>query len=119
MFKALTTWFCENKRDLPWRHTKDPYRIWVSEIMLQQTRVDTVIAYYHRFMEQFPTVYDLAEAPEQEVLKIWQGLGYYTRARCLHRGAKEVTKQFNGVFPSTFAEALKIPGIGGMCRSDP
>ncbi len=108
----LIQWFEKNKRDLPWRKTKEPYKIWVSEIMLQQTRVDTVIAYYNRFMERFPTVQDLAIAEEQEVLRYWQGLGYYSRARNLYKGAKMVCEQFNGEFPSDIEQVKKIPGIG-------
>ena len=108
----LLHWFDKNKRDLPWRKTKDPYKIWVSEIMLQQTRVDTVIAYYNRFIERFPTVQELAVADEQEVLRHWQGLGYYSRARNLHKGAKMVWEQFGGEFPDEMDKVKKIPGIG-------
>ena len=108
----LLHWFDKNKRDLPWRKTKDPYKIWVSEIMLQQTRVDTVIAYYNRFIESFPTVEDLAAADEQDVLKHWQGLGYYSRARNLHKGAQMVREQFGGEFPKEPDKVKKIPGIG-------
>lgn len=108
----LLQWFEKNKRDLPWRKTKDPYRIWVSEIMLQQTRVDTVIEYYNRFLGRFPTIRDLAEAEEQEVLKYWQGLGYYSRARNLHKGAKMIMEQYGGVFPNKLEKVKKIPGIG-------
>src|SRR5690625_4756986 len=86
----LIDWYKKHKRDLPWRKTMDPYKIWVSEIMLQQTKVDTVIPYYERFLKKFPTIYDLAAADEQDVLKIWEGLGYYSRARNLYAAAKEV-----------------------------
>ncbi|MGE4284809.1 MAG: A/G-specific adenine glycosylase [Clostridia bacterium] len=110
--KNLLAWFDKNKRDLPWRTTKDPYRIWVSEIMLQQTRVETVIEYYQRFIERFPHIKNLADAEEQEVLKLWQGLGYYSRARNLHKGAKMIQDQYQGVFPSTMEEIRKVPGIG-------
>lgn len=103
-------WYRENARDLPWRETKDPYRIWLSEIMLQQTRVETVKDYYRRFLERFPRVEDLAMAPEEAVMKAWEGLGYYSRARNLHACAKEVTKR--GAFPTTRRELLKLPGIG-------
>lgn len=112
LFDPLIPWFRENKRDLPWRRTKDPYAIWVSEIMLQQTRVDTVIGYYERFLERFPTMKALAEADEQEVLMLWQGLGYYSRARNLQKGVKKVLSDFSGEFPKTLKEAKSIPGIG-------
>src|SRR5690554_5038169 len=90
--RDLLHWYEENKRDLPWRKTQDPYRVWVSEVMLQQTKVDTVIPYYHRFLESFPTLKDLAEAREEEVMKAWEGLGYYSRARHLHQAVKEVVE---------------------------
>ena len=109
---VLLPWYEKNARDLPWRHTKEPYRVWVSEIMLQQTRVEAVIGYYERFMEAFPTVQALAEADEARVLKLWEGLGYYSRARNLQKTAKLLTKTQNGAFSDT-AEALeKLPGIG-------
>lgn len=109
---VLLPWYEKNARDLPWRHTKEPYRVWVSEIMLQQTRVEAVIGYYERFMEAFPTVQALAEADEARVLKLWEGLGYYSRARNLQKTAKLLTETQNGTFPDT-AEALeKLPGIG-------
>lgn len=110
--RALCAWFAKNQRDLPWRHTRDPYHIWVSEIMLQQTRVDTVIAYYHRFLTQFPTVEALAAAPLEAVLKAWEGLGYYSRARNLHRGAVFVRDQYGGRLPADFAALARIPGVG-------
>jgi A/G-specific adenine glycosylase len=110
--RKLITWYEENKRSLPWRDTKDPYKIWLSEVILQQTRVAQGLQYYHRFVEQYPTVQSLASAKEQDVLRLWQGLGYYTRARNLHKGAKKVVDEYNGVFPSTFIELQKIPGIG-------
>src|SRR5690625_63440 len=93
----ILTWYDENKRDLPWRQTKDPYPIWVSEIMLQQTQVDTVIPYFERFMTTFPTIYDLAKAEERMVLKEWEGLGYYSRARHLHHAAREVVATYQGI----------------------
>src|SRR5690625_7175071 len=96
----LLNWYNINKRDLPWRQTNDPYKIWVSEVMLQQTQVKTVIPYYERFMEKFPTVYDLAAADEQLVLKEWEGLGYYSRARHLHTAAKEVATTYDGKLPN-------------------
>jgi A/G-specific adenine glycosylase len=110
--KKVVRWFEKNKRDLPWRETKDPYRIWLSEIILQQTRVNQGLPYYLKFAETFPTVFDLAAAPEQKVLRLWQGLGYYTRARNLHTCAKEVVARYNGNFPKTFEELKTLPGIG-------
>lgn len=110
--KKVVRWFEKNKRDLPWRETKDPYRIWLSEIILQQTRVSQGLPYYLKFIEAFPTVFDLAAAPEQKVLRLWQGLGYYTRARNLHKCAKEVVARLDGKFPKTFAELKSLPGIG-------
>lgn len=108
----LINWYEENKRDLPWRKTKNPYRIWLSEIILQQTRVAQGLPYYERFIEQFPTIHDLASASETEVLRLWQGLGYYSRARNLHACAKMVVNDFAGEFPSGFNELLKLKGIG-------
>lgn len=106
--ERLLGWYRRDKRDLPWRRTRDPYAIWVSEVMLQQTRVETVIPYYARFLERFPTVRRLAEAPEGDVLAMWSGLGYYRRARLLHRGAKAV----GDALPETRALLLDVPGIG-------
>lgn len=108
----LLTWYRREKRDLPWRNTKDPYRIWVSEIMLQQTRVDTVIPYWHRFLKAFPTVHDLANADRRQVLKLWEGLGYYSRGRNLHDAAKVVSNTFNGSLPDTYDEISGLKGIG-------
>ncbi|MDE5420751.1 A/G-specific adenine glycosylase [Ancylomarina sp. DW003] len=108
----IINWYEFNKRDLPWRNTSDPYKIWISEIMLQQTQVVTVIDYYHRFLNSFPTINALASADEQEVLNLWQGLGYYSRARNLHQAAKSIEDNYNGVFPTTFDEILKLKGIG-------
>ena len=108
----LLRWFDENARALPWRGERSPYRIWLSEIMLQQTRTETVAAYYSRFLEHFPTVFALAEANEQEVLKLWEGLGYYSRARNLHATARIVAAEMEGRFPTSAAELLKLPGIG-------
>lgn len=110
--KKVVRWFEKNKRDLPWRETKDPYRIWLSEIILQQTRVNQGLPYYLKFVEAFPSVFNLAAAPEQKVLRLWQGLGYYTRARNLHKCAKEVVAKYNGKFPKTFDELKTLPGIG-------
>ena len=108
----IIAWYHENHRTLPWRETKDPYRIWLSEVILQQTRVSQGLPYYLKFTEAFPTVRDLARAPEDTVLRLWQGLGYYSRARNLHRCAKVVIEQYDGTFPSTFDELLELPGIG-------
>ena len=110
--KKVVRWFEKNKRDLPWRETKDPYCIWLSEIILQQTRVNQGLPYYLKFAEAFPAVFDLAAASEQKVLRLWQGLGYYTRARNLHKCAKEVVARYNGKFPATFLELKTLPGIG-------
>lgn len=108
----LLDWYEINKRDLPWRRHRDPYYIWVSEIMLQQTRVDTVIPYFHRFIERFPTIQSLADAPEDDVLKCWEGLGYYSRARNLQAAARQVTEQYGGVMPSGKEEVSGLKGIG-------
>lgn len=110
--QELLGWFHIHKRTLPWRQNRDPYRVWVSEIMLQQTRVDTVIPYYERFMERFPSVTALAEAPEPEVLKCWEGLGYYSRARNLQAGAREVVDKYNGVIPDDADAVAGLKGIG-------
>lgn len=113
----LLSWYDRNKRDLPWRGCGDPYKIWISEIMLQQTRVDQVIPYYYRFINRFPTVHDLAEAGLQEVLKVWEGLGYYSRARNLHHAAKTVAERFNGLIPDTWDEIKELKGIGPYSAS--
>ena len=110
--RLLLNWFDENARDLPWRRTRDPYAIWVSEIMLQQTRVAAVIEHYARFMQRFPALPALAEAGEYEVLAFWSGLGYYRRPRMLHRAAQFVTKELEGKLPSTAVELRALPGIG-------
>ena len=107
----LLDWYRANARRLPWRQTEDPYRIWVSEIMLQQTRVAAVLGYYARFLEAFPTVEALAAAPEQQLMKLWEGLGYYSRARNLHAAAKAVAAS-GGVFPPDAAGLRRLPGIG-------
>jgi A/G-specific adenine glycosylase len=109
---ALCNWFALNKRAMPWRETRDPYCIWLSEIMLQQTQVATVIPYYHRFLTRFPTVESLARAPLDDVLKLWAGLGYYSRARNLHRGAALVVERFGGRIPDSPEQIREIPGIG-------
>ena len=110
--EKLLLWYTENKRNLPWRNTKDPYKIWLSEIILQQTRVAQGLPYYVQFVERFPTVFSLAKAKEQDVLRLWQGLGYYSRARNLHHCAKEVVEKFQGKFPDNFLELQKLRGIG-------
>lgn len=108
----LLAWYDQHARTLPWRGIHDPYRTWVSETMLQQTRVETVLGYYARFLERFPTVADLAAAPEDDVLKMWEGLGYYSRARNLHKGAKQVMAEYGGVIPADVEQLRKISGIG-------
>ncbi len=110
--QKLLAWYDENKRDLPWRRSKNPYHIWVSEIMLQQTRVDTVIPYYERFLEWFPTVETLANAPEERLLKAWEGLGYYSRVRNMQAAAQQIMNDFNGDFPSTYEGISSLKGIG-------
>ncbi len=110
--QQLLGWFRRYQRDLPWRRTKDPYRIWLSEIMLQQTRVAAVIPYYQRFLERFPDIYALAAAPQEEVLRLWSGLGYYSRARNLQRAAQEIVTKHGGVFPHAEKDARELPGIG-------
>lgn len=109
---TLVQWYHKDHRDLPWRRTQDPYAVWISETMLQQTRVEAVISYYNLFMERFPTVQALAAAEIDEVLKCWEGLGYYSRARNLHKAAIQVTEEYGGRFPETAAELRALPGIG-------
>lgn len=110
--QKLLAWYDANKRDLPWRRSRDPYHIWVSEIMLQQTRVDTVIPYYERFLDWFPTVADLAAAPEDRLLKAWEGLGYYSRVRNMQAAAQQVMTEFDGKFPATYEGIAGLKGIG-------
>lgn len=110
--RQIVTWFDQNARDLPWRRTGDPYAIWISEVMLQQTQVKTVIPYWERWMRQLPTVRSLATADEQRVLKLWEGLGYYTRARNLQKAARLICDHHNETFPTHFDEILALPGIG-------
>lgn len=110
--RSLLAWFRKFRRDLPWRRTRDPYRIWISEIMLQQTRVAAVIPYYQRFLERFPDVRALAEAPEDDVLRLWSGLGYYSRARNLQAAAREIVAKHGGEFPREETAARALPGIG-------
>lgn len=124
---ALLAWYRRSARDLPWRRDGDPYRVWLSEIMLQQTRVETVIPYYDRFLQSFPTVAALAAADEHDVLRLWAGLGYYSRARNLHAAAKQVVNEHGGEFPKTAAALQKLPGIGrytaaaiaSICHAEP
>ncbi|MDR6968935.1 A/G-specific adenine glycosylase [Flavobacterium arsenatis] len=114
---SLIKWYLQNKRDLPWRNTSDPYFIWLSEIMLQQTRVAQGMPYFFAFTEAFPTVFDLAKASEQEVLKLWQGLGYYSRARNLHKTAQYVAFELNGKFPENYKNLLSLKGVGDYTAS--
>ncbi len=109
---GILNWYKNNFRDLPWRNTQDPYKIWLSEIILQQTQVQQGWAYYEKFIEFYPTVSDLAAANEENILKLWQGLGYYSRARNLHKTAKVIESDYNGFFPQEYPELLKLPGIG-------
>ncbi|MDO7874908.1 A/G-specific adenine glycosylase [Hymenobacter sp. ASUV-10] len=109
---ALLAWYPRHRRDLPWRHTHDPYAIWLSEVILQQTRVAQGLPYYNTFLNAYPTVADLAAAPEAEVLRYWQGLGYYSRARNMHHTAQQVVQEHAGKFPTSYAELIKLKGIG-------
>ncbi|MDD2673606.1 MAG: A/G-specific adenine glycosylase [Flavobacterium sp.] len=108
----LIQWYLQNKRDLPWRNTTDPYPIWLSEIMLQQTRVAQGMPYFLSFTTAFPTVFDLAKANEEQVLKLWQGLGYYSRARNLHKTAQHIAQELSGIFPGNYNDLLKLKGVG-------
>lgn len=113
----LTNWYSTHKRDLPWRETKNPYFIWLSEIILQQTQIKQGLPYYEAFVSKFPTVNDLAKAKELDVLKLWQGLGYYSRARNLHYSAKYISTELNGQFPKSYKELLKLKGVGDYTAS--
>ncbi|WP_350286467.1 A/G-specific adenine glycosylase [uncultured Croceitalea sp.] len=115
--EIILNWYAENKRGLPWRNTKDPYRIWLSEVMLQQTRVAQGLPYYEKFIKAFPTVNDMAAADEEQVLKLWQGLGYYSRARNMHKTAKMVVENYNSKFPNTYKELIKLKGVGDYTAS--
>lgn len=113
----ILAWYAKNKRDLPWRNTRDPYQIWLSEIILQQTRVAQGTPYYQKFISNFPSVENLADASEERILKLWQGLGYYSRARNLHATAKKVSFEFNGNFPQDYKNLIKLKGIGDYTAS--
>ncbi|NNE77811.1 MAG: A/G-specific adenine glycosylase, partial [Pricia sp.] len=115
--QIILHWYDRNKRPLPWRNTTDPYKIWLSEIIMQQTRVAQGTPYYLKFIENYPTVDDLATASEDEVLKLWQGLGYYSRARNLHTTAKMVVNSYRGIFPDTYKGLLKLKGVGDYTAS--
>ena len=112
MFEALIPWYEAHKRELPWRKDKEPYHVWLSEIMLQQTRVEAVKEYYRRFLTALPTIEDLAEAPEEQILKLWEGLGYYNRVRNLQKAAQTICADYTGVFPSEYAQIRSLSGIG-------
>lgn len=112
MFEALIPWYEAHKRELPWRQDKEPYHVWLSEIMLQQTRVEAVKEYYRRFLTTLPTIADLAEAPEEQILKLWEGLGYYNRVRNLQKAAQTICADYAGVFPSEYAQIRSLSGIG-------
>lgn len=115
--KLLIPWYLTNRRELPWRNVQSPYKVWLSEVILQQTRVAQGLPYYERFISHFPTIEDLANATEEKVLLLWQGLGYYTRARNLHAAAKYVVNERNGIFPKTHKELLKLKGVGDYTAS--
>jgi A/G-specific adenine glycosylase len=115
--KILTYWYSVHKRDLPWRQTKNPYNIWLSEIIMQQTQIKQGLPYYETFVSNYPTVSDLANADEQDVLKHWQGLGYYSRARNLHASAHYISNELKGEFPTTFSEIIKLKGVGDYTAS--
>ena len=110
--KPLCSWYLKNKRDLPWRKDRNPYHIWISEIMLQQTRVEAVKVYYERFMKELPNIEALASVEEEKLLKLWEGLGYYTRARNLKKAALKIQNEFSGKMPNTYEEIITLSGIG-------
>ena len=114
--ELILNWYLENKRNLPWRRDKDPYHIWISEIMLQQTRIEAVIDYYNRFMKRLPNIKSLAEVEEDELLKLWEGLGYYSRARNLRKAAIQIMNNFNGIFPNTYEDILSLPAKAPALR---
>ena len=113
----LISWYSDNKRSLPWRDTKDPYKIWLSEIILQQTQIKQGLPYYNKFVKLFPDVDSLSNSSEQKVLKNWEGLGYYSRARNLHKASIKVVKEYDSKFPKTYDELIKLPGIGDYSAS--
>ena len=115
--KKLINWYSVNKRSLPWRNTRDPYKIWLSEIILQQTQVKQGLPYYKKFIKLYPNVISLSKSNEQDVLKNWEGLGYYSRARNLHKASKIVVKNYNSKFPNSYNELIKLPGIGDYSAS--
>jgi A/G-specific adenine glycosylase len=115
--KSTIDWYSINKRELPWRNTTNPYFIWLSEIILQQTQVKQGLPYYDAFTSTFPTIFDLANADEQRILKLWQGLGYYSRARNLHAASKYIVNELNGIFPNTYSEIIKLKGVGDYTAS--
>jgi A/G-specific adenine glycosylase len=115
--KVLTNWYSINKRELPWRNSKNPYSVWLSEIILQQTQIKQGLPYYKAFITNYPNVFDLANAQEQDILKLWQGLGYYSRARNLHTSAKYIAHELNGMFPTTYSDIIKLKGIGDYTAS--
>ena len=117
VIKKIMTWYQENQRPLPWREDTNPYHVWISEVMLQQTRIEAVIRYYHRFMKELPTIKDLANVEDEKLMKLWEGLGYYTRARNLKKAAIQVMERFAGEFPNTYEEILSLPGIGEYTAS--
>lgn len=115
--EKLLTWYVNNKRNLPWRQDKNPYHVWISEIMLQQTRIEAVLSYYERFMKELPDISSLARVDEDKLLKLWQGLGYYNRARNLKKAAIQIMEQYDGKFPTTYDEIIHLPGIGEYTAS--
>ncbi|KJD31888.1 adenine glycosylase [Tamlana nanhaiensis] len=115
--KTIIHWYSINKRSLPWRETQNPYKIWLSEIILQQTQVKQGLPYYEAFVSKYPTIYNLAKAPESDVLKLWQGLGYYSRARNLHATAKHIVNELQGEFPNTYNQIIKLKGVGDYTAS--
>jgi len=115
--KAVQQWYRNHRRKLPWRESRHPYHIWISEIMLQQTQVETVLPYYQRFIKRFPNIFSLAEASLEEVLKVWENMGYYSRARNLHETARKIVMEMGGEFPKTRAALLSLPGIGPYTAS--
>ena len=115
--EQVLKWYQQNKRDFPWRRNKNPYSVWVSEIMLQQTRIEAVIGYYNRFMKEIPTIFELAKIEDEKLLKLWEGLGYYNRARNLKKAANIIVSNYDGKFPTTYLDLLELPGIGEYTAS--